>query len=180
MWKDKVDSSWTLFLDRDGVINQRIFGGYIKSPDEFVFLPGVKRGLQRLRRQFSRIVIVTNQQGVGKGIMGLDQLNSVHEFMLNALSKEGITIDNIYFATNLREAVNDRRKPNSTMAEEAKADFSEIDFKKSIMVGDTDSDLLFGINLGMKTVLIKSEEKVSVQSDLVIENLIELANEFDL
>lgn len=173
----KTDTTWTLFLDRDGVINKRKEGGYITSIKEFVFLPHVLDGLKILSKQFSKIIIVTNQQGVGKGIMDDATLVDIHNFMIEKLESENINIDGIYFATNLRNATNDRRKPSVSMALEAKNDFPEIDFNKSIMVGDTDSDLLFGKSLNMKTVLIKSGEKITEKPDVVVNNLKELANE---
>ena len=109
--------SWTLFLDCDGVINKRNQNRYIASVEEFLFLPFVLEGLKRLLKQFSKIIIVSNQQGVDKGIMS--------------------------------------------------------------MVGDTDSDIRFGMNLGMKTVLIKSEEKIMVEPNIIVSNLKELANAFN-
>lgn len=171
--------SWTLFLDRDGVINNRKQGGYITSVEEFQFLPFVKEGLKRLSKQFFRIIIVTNQQGVGKGIMTEVRLEEIHSHMIKELKKEGVEINKICVATNLRGAEKDRRKPSSVMGEETKIDFPEIDFNRSVMVGDTDSDMKFGMNLGMKTVLIKSDEEVRVKPDIIVNNLKELANAFN-
>lgn len=172
----KIDSSWSLFLDRDGVINERNFDGYITSPSDFKFLPKVIEGLKDLSKQFSRIIIVTNQQGVGKGVMTETVLQEIHDAMCDTLKVENITIDKVLFATNLRNAKIDRRKPNSAMALEAKKEFPEIDFTKSLMVGDTDSDLQFGMNLGMKTVLIASAEKVNVEPNIKVNNLKELVD----
>lgn len=175
----KVDSSWTLFLDRDGVINQRNFEGYITSVNDFIFLPHAIEGLKLLSQQFSKIFVVTNQQGVAKQIMTEQTLNEIHQHMIDTLKNEGVSIDKVYFATNIRGAENDRRKPNNAMALEAKRDFPTIDFKRSVMVGDTASDLKFGMNLGMKTVLIQSEEKVDLTPDLTVKHLNELANVFN-
>jgi|SRR5690554_341975 len=175
----KIDSTWTLFLDRDGVINERNFEGYITSVNDFIFLPNAIEGLIKLSQQFSKIIIVTNQQGVGKKIMTEETLNEIHTYMIECLSKEGVIIDKVYFASNLRGAKVDRRKPNSAMALEAKKDFPEIDFKHSVMVGDTSSDLKFGMNLGMKTVLIKSKENVDLIPDLKVKHLKELADVFN-
>jgi histidinol-phosphate phosphatase family protein len=172
----KIDSSWTLFLDRDGVINERNFEGYITSIKDFIFLPDVKEGLKIISKQFSRIIVVTNQQGIGKGTMSENTLNEIHNYMVKSLKVEGVIIDYVFFASNLRGAQIDRRKPRSAMANEAQALFPEIDFSKSIMVGDTSSDIEFGMNLGMKTVLITSAEKVSVESDIKVNNLKELSD----
>lgn len=179
MLAHEIDSSWTLFLDRDGVINRRIMGGYVKEPAAFHFLPHVLEGLKRLAPQFSHIVIVTNQQGVGKGLMTEDELEIVHHYMLKQFKENGIKIDKIYCATNLKGAENDRRKPLPIMALEAKADFPEIVFEKSIFVGDTTSDIQFGMNLGMKTVMISTGEMVDLTPGLGVRNLKELADELE-
>src|SRR5690554_3601621 len=142
-----IDSSWTLFLDRDGVLNQRNFEGYITSVKDFKILPGVIEGLKRLTKQFNRIIIVTNQQGIGKKMMTEVQLDEIHSFMIEEFSKNAIQIDKVFHASNLRGAINDRRKPGSAMAREAKSIFPEIEFDKSLMVGDTASDIQFGMNL---------------------------------
>ncbi|WP_107039908.1 D-glycero-alpha-D-manno-heptose-1,7-bisphosphate 7-phosphatase [Brumimicrobium mesophilum] len=172
----KIDSSWTLFLDRDGVINERNFEGYITSTSDFKFLPFVFKGLKKMSKQFSRIIVVTNQQGLGKGIMTETTLDTIHYEMCKALKAEGIIVDKVFYASNLRGAKMDRRKPNEAMGIEAQNEFPEIDFKKSIMVGDTGSDLQFGMNLGMKTVLIHSAEIVTIEPDIKVNNLNELAD----
>lgn len=175
----KVDKTWTLFLDRDGVINRRIIGGYITKPKYFEFLPFVIEGLKRLSIQFSRIFIVTNQQGVAKGIMSEDELKAVHHYMQTEFENNGIKVDKIYCATNISGAEGDRRKPNPAMALEAQVEFQNIDFKKAIFVGDTNSDIQFGMNLGMKTVWIKSDEKIDLNPDIIVQNLKELADELE-
>lgn len=176
----EIDESWTLFIDRDGVINKRNFDGYITTSDNFNFLPGVFEGLKRLRNKFGRIILVTNQQGVGKGLMTERNLEELHGYMTDELKEHGVHLDAIYAATNTRGARNDRRKPRPNMALEARQEFKEIDFSKSVMIGDTDGDLRFGMNLGMTTVLVRSDEKVEGQPDFIINDLEELANEWNL
>lgn len=175
-----IDSTWTLFLDRDGVINRRDFNGYIKNIDQFEFLPGVIKGLQRLSNHFGRLIIITNQQGVAKGLMTERNLEQLHGYMVEQLAHSNIKIDAIYAATNMRGARNDRRKPRPNMGLEARRDFQDIDFKKSVMVGDTDSDIRFGMNLGMTTVLIRSDEKVEGKPDFIVNDLEQLANDWNL
>lgn len=156
-WKNIVDSSWTLFLDRDGVINQRIIDGYVKCCDEFVFLPLVKEAFTKFSKVFSRIIIVSNQQGIGKGLMTFDDLSKIHSFMQNEVEKAGGRIDAIYVCPQLKTEPDNFRKPYPKMAFMAKEQFSEIDFSKSIMVGDSKSDIEFGKNFGAKTILIDSK-----------------------
>lgn len=153
---NSVDRIWTLFLDRDGVINKRPVGDYVKSPEGFDFLPGVLDALRTLSEKFGRIVIVTNQQGIGKNLMTEGDLEAVHQKMMAEIDKTGGRIDKIYYCPDLAKSPENCRKPGLTMANRAKADFPEIDFRKSVMAGDTKSDLEFGRNAGMIPVLINT------------------------
>lgn len=157
----KIDPSWTLFLDRDGVINQRIVGDYVKNNSEFILLPGVAEAISISNRLFNRVVVVTNQQGIGKGLMTTCNLNDVHRYCLELLKPMNAHIDAFYHAPALSSENSESRKPNTGMGYQAQKDFPEIDFRKSIMVGDSDSDIEFGKNLGMFTVFIdqKNREK---------------------
>ena len=76
----QIDKQWSLFLDRDGVINRRIVDAYVRDPSEFVFLPRVPEAMALLRRIFGYVFLVTNQQGIGKGLMGVDDLERVHAY----------------------------------------------------------------------------------------------------
>jgi histidinol-phosphate phosphatase family protein len=171
----QVDKSWSLFLDRDGVINVRKKGGYVTKKEEFVFLANVKGAIAGMCRLFARVVICTNQQGISKGLYTPEDLHNVHNYMLDEIGVYGGFIDGIYFAPELASDLNNTRKPKPDMALQAQKDFPDIDFSKSIMVGDTNSDILFGKNLGMKTILITSDELVTEEPDLVLDNLWELA-----
>lgn len=171
-----TDKSWTLFLDRDGVINQRIPNAYVRHPREFEFLPGTLGALAVFEPIFSRIIIVTNQQGVGKGLMTEQDLGKVHEFMRFNIEEHGGRIDAIYACTELASLNPHCRKPNPGMGEQAKAQFPDIDFSRSVMVGDSISDIQFGKNLGMKTVFLegKLEDEVRIHDyhpDLICEDL---------
>ncbi len=174
MLKDIIDFSWTLFLDRDGVINRRIMNGYVQKIEDFHFNDGVLDFLKFAHLHFHKIVVVTNQQGVGKGVMSQEDLENIHRFMLNTVINHSGRIDKIYVAANLKDAVDNIRKPLPLMGYQAQQDFPTIDFSKSIMIGDTNSDILFGKKLGMKTVLVKSDEVVNESSDFTINNLTEL------
>ncbi|MBU1011983.1 MAG: HAD family hydrolase [Bacteroidetes bacterium] len=154
-----IDKSWTLFLDRDGVINRRIKDDYVKSIAEFVFLEKVPESLEKLTKLFGRIFIVTNQQGVGKGLINLSDLQIIHTFMLNEIEKAGGKIDQVFFCPELNETNHPDRKPQIGMALKAKGEFPEIDFSKSIMVGDSISDIEFGKNAGMRTVFVSAKHK---------------------
>ena len=145
-------SSWSLFLDRDGVLNRRLIGDYVKRPAEFEWLPGVIPALRRLRARFGRLLVVTNQQGVGKGLMTTDDLAAVHHRMRAQAAANGVTFDGVYACTALAGDGDPCRKPAPGMALQAQADFPEIDFARSVMVGDSPSDMSFGESLHMTCV----------------------------
>lgn len=149
----KVDKTWTLFLDRDGVINHEKKQDYILNWNEFKFYDGVKEAMNILNTRFNNIVMVTNQKGVGKRLMNVDDLNFIHNNMLQEINACGGRIDKIYFCSDLEDS-SPNRKPNAGMAFQAKADFPVIDFTKSIIVGNKPSDMKFGRNAGMHTVFV--------------------------
>ena len=171
----KIDDSWTLFLDRDGVINKRKMGDYIKTVDEFVFLPGVLDAIQILTQKFGKIFIVTNQQGIGKGLMTETDLKEIHHYMIQEIILNEGEITKVFHAPGISSAENDLRKPNPGMAFLAQIEFNDVNFEKSVMVGDTDSDVIFGRNLGMKTVRVHSEDTISVNADQTVNSLLEFA-----
>lgn len=171
----KIDKSWTLFLDRDGVINERIFGGYVSTPDQFHFLDGVPEAILEFRKMFQRAIVITNQQCIGKNIISRRNLNDIHRYMQEQLMLNDTHLDAVYYAPEMSTDPDSTRKPKPYMGIEAQKDFPEIDFSKSWMVGDTDSDILFGKNLGMKTARIVTEEPVSVAADISCNSLYELA-----
>ncbi|MCZ2223712.1 MAG: HAD family hydrolase [Chitinophagales bacterium] len=150
---NNIHHSWALFLDRDGVINHEKDGSYIFNWQEFHFYDGVKKALKILNNHFGTIVMVTNQRGIGKKLMTEDDLNNIHQNMLEEINKKGGRIDKIYYCSDLENS-SPNRKPNHGMALQAKNDFPLIDFSKSIMVGNKLSDMQFGRNAGMYTVFV--------------------------
>lgn len=150
-----IDKSWTLFLDRDGVINIEKKDDYIYHPGEFEFYTGAMESLRTFSERFNKVLIVTNQRGVEKGLMTLENLHDIHDHMTDELTKIGATIDKIYYCTSLDNS-HPNRKPQPGMAFQAKQDFPDIDFSKSVMVGNNLSDMEFGRNAGMYTVFVKT------------------------
>ena len=146
-----IDRSWSLFLDRDGIINERIIDGYVQNPAQFVLLPYVREAFVELRQRFGHIFLVTNQQGIGKGLMSEQDLEQVHGYMEAELE---FPFDRIYFCPELASANSPFRKPEIGMALQAQRDFPDVDFSRSVMVGDAVSDMLFGEKAGMFTVFI--------------------------
>jgi len=148
-----INSDWTLFLDRDGVINDEKLGEYILHWDYFIFSKGVLDVFKTLSDRFNRIIIVTNQKGVGKGLMTKEALDSIHYEMQREVEIVGGRIDRIYACTDLDDN-SPMRKPNHGMALQAQKDFPDIDLSKSIMVGNKLSDMRFGRAAGMFTVFV--------------------------
>lgn len=169
--KIRINNTWTLFLDRDGVINKRIVGDYVKRVEEFHFMPGALKAIVQFSKMFQRIVVVTNQQGIGKGFMTERNLLEVHRYMQSDVEKHGGKIDAVYFAPQLSSENSEMRKPKIGMALQAKSDFPEIDFSKSVMIGDSDSDIAFGQKAGMITVKLDNVDPSKSEADFFRENL---------
>lgn len=168
-----------LFLDRDGTLNQRIMGGYVRSAEEFIILPGVLDALRIFAEKYERIFIVTNQQGIGKGLMTEEDLNIVHGLFLKQVEEAGGRIDKIYFCPALKSENSFMRKPSIGMAVRARHEYPEVKLKDCVMVGDTMTDMLFGRRAGMKTVLVGDEPEVARQYphlvDLRFDTILEYA-----
>jgi histidinol-phosphate phosphatase family protein len=175
--------NWTIFLDRDGVINIQKSGGYIQNCAEFQFLPKNLDVFQKISTHFETVLVVTNQQGIAKGLMTESDLNEIHDLMLAEISKAGGHINKVYFCPDFAYLNPPCRKPNIGMALQAKEDFPEIDFSKSVMVGDSDSDIEFGKRLGMLTVWIdngvssdKKRKIITAEADFVFSSLEDFVN----
>ena len=155
-----IKNSHNLYLDRDGVINEKIDNDYVKNWDEFIFINESLMAISILSEIFYKIFIVTNQRGIGKGIMTTKDLKLIHDKMISEIESNKGKIDRIYYCSDIEDS-SFNRKPNPGMALNSKNDFNDIDFNKSFMVGDQLSDIEFGKNLGMKTVLIGSLNQIS-------------------
>jgi D-glycero-D-manno-heptose 1,7-bisphosphate phosphatase len=145
----------TLFLDRDGVLNDEIRDGYVLRPDMFHFSEGVLAALPLLAQHFNRIVIVTNQRCIGRGLLSVQGLQDIHAQMLQQIEQQGGRIDKIYFCPDV-DNNSPCRKPATGMGLQAQQDFPDINFSDAVMVGNTLGDMQFGKNLGMQTVFIPS------------------------
>ena len=162
-----ISDNWTLFLDRDGVINTRLIDDYVKTWDDFKFVEDVPEAIHTFSQIFNKIVVVTNQQGIGKGLMKEETLLDIHSRMKAEIEANQGRIDSIYFCPGLRQDKPFCRKPNVGMALQAKKDHPEIDFKRSVMAGDSLGDLRFGKRLKMKTILIgETNELACIHPDL--------------
>ena len=136
----------TVFLDRDGVVNRQIVGDYVRKWEDFEFLPGVFDLFGRLAGR--RVLVVTNQRGVGRGLMSEEDLRDIHERMVAGIEARGGKVDRIYCCTSA-DPDDPCRKPGTGMFLQAKADWPDIDPRTSVMVGDSDVDRDFAAACGM-------------------------------
>jgi len=146
----KQDSA--LFIDRDGVINLLLPADYVKRKEEFILLPEVIPALEIFKSLFKRIFIVTNQQGIGKGLME-DSIEEIHAYFLSQIPLN-LHPDKIYHCPHLSIENCTCRKPKPGMTLMAKNDFPEINLSSSFMIGDSESDMQFGQNAGMQSFYI--------------------------
>ena len=155
----------TLFLDRDGVINKKIDGDYVKTISDFEFIDDSVKGILLLSELFKRIIVVTNQQGIGKGLMTHDQLKKVHDYMCQKLQGK---ISKIYYCPHLEADSCSCRKPANGMLKKALQDFPDIIIKKSFLIGDSESDILAGRSMNISTVKVNKEFTLSSWANQIL------------
>lgn len=144
----------TVFLDRDGVINRKMpEGQYVTGWEHFDLLPGVAEGIAALNRKGLRVLVVTNQRGIALGLYSAADVEDIHKQLQLTLAESGAHIDGFYFCPHDKRQC-DCRKPGPGLFNQAKADFPEITPETSVIIGDSLSDIEFGMNLGLRTVFI--------------------------
>lgn len=147
----------TVFLDRDGVINCKLPEGcYVTRPEEFVLLDGVAKAIARLNRAGLLVIVATNQRGIARKRMTLDNLNAVHTALQNELAASGAHLDGIFVCPHGKDEC-DCRKPLPGLFYQAQSRFPQIEAATSVMIGDSLSDIEFGRNLGMATICVQPE-----------------------
>ena len=176
---ENIDPSWTLFLDRDGVLNHEKHVDYIRNVSELKLYDGVVDAMRIFATQFSKIIIVTNQKGIGKGLMTGQDLDAIHASLQLQIELGGGQIDAIYHCSDMADdSLN--RKPQCGMAYQAQQQFPDIDFSKSIMVGNRLSDMGFARNAGIYSVFLATThpeiEFPHPNIDFRFNSLIEFAN----
>lgn len=148
-----------VFLDRDGVINRKMpEGDYVKSRDEFEFLPGVFEACRILKENGYLCIVVTNQRCISRGIISEATLHTIHDSMSRAISAGGGSLDAVYYCPHNTHENCDCRKPKPGMIHRAVSDFLDrgvsIGLSKSYLVGDSTSDIEAGKAAGLRTVKI--------------------------
>jgi histidinol-phosphate phosphatase family protein len=169
-----------VFLDRDGVLNRKPReGDYVKHWGEFAWLPGALDALRRLHEAGALLVVITNQQGVAKGVMKLGDVNAIHERLRILGQLAGAPLAGIYVCPH-REGTCKCRKPALGLFRAARKDMPQISFKHSVVVGDSASDVEAGQKLGAKTVLIGTPGRGEPKPDAQASSLVEAADKFIL
>lgn len=143
----------TLLLDRDGTINVRRAGDYVRTWQQFQFVPGAVQAIARLSQQARHTFIVTNQRGVGRGLFTDDDLRLTHQHMLRQIEAAGGRIDGIYIST-AADKHDPGRKPNPGMFRDICRDHPDVKPETTVMIGDSDSDIEFAHNCGIRAIRV--------------------------
>lgn len=145
----------TVFLDRDGVLNEKMpEGQYVTSWNDFRLLPGVAGAIQKLNQAGVRVLVVSNQRGIALGLYTIETVRGIHDALQNLLKSQEARIDGFYFCPHDRGQCN-CRKPLPGLFEQAVADFPDIDPMSSAMLGDSLSDIEFGRRVGMRAIFLE-------------------------
>jgi len=153
-----------VFIDRDGVVN--LDRGYVYKIEDFQFIEGIFDVCRLFQQNNYKIVIISNQSGIGRGYFTADQFNLLNTWMIDAFKKEGVFIERTYYCPHHPEKGIGKykrecsfRKPNPGMILKAKKDLA-LDLKKSILIGDKETDIMAGNNAGIAhNYLINKKER---------------------
>jgi D-glycero-D-manno-heptose 1,7-bisphosphate phosphatase len=144
-----------VFLDRDGtIIVDRV---YLNDPALVEYLPGAIEGLKTLSKAGYLFVVVTNQSGVPRGLVQIENLHKIHQRIDKDLSEHAVTIAGFYFAPYMTDSDHPLRKPNPGMLVKAAAELN-IDLKASWMIGDRMLDVEAGHRAGCRSILVEGRE----------------------
>jgi D-glycero-D-manno-heptose 1,7-bisphosphate phosphatase len=162
-----------IFIDRDGTLIEEV--NFLHRVEDLRFFPYTDRAIRKLKEKGFLVIVVTNQSGIGRRKYTADDMHRIHDEIQKDLSAK---LDAFYFCPHLPDEGCRCRKPKLGMIESATADFP-IDLENSWMIGDKVLDVEFGLNAGLKTVLVltgygrKDREKLTRKPDLIAETLIE-------
>ncbi|MBI4000662.1 MAG: lipopolysaccharide heptosyltransferase II [Nitrospira defluvii] len=141
----------TVFLDRDGTLNEDT--GYVKSPEEMALLPGVGAALARLQQAGARLVVVTNQSGLGRGYFAGKDLEAIHGKLRLLLAEDKVTLDGLYFCPHHPDDRCNCRKPAPGMIERAVAEL-QVDLSRAYLIGDSARDVELAKQVGVQSLLV--------------------------
>ena len=152
-----------VILDRDGVINFDS-AQFIKSPEEWKPIPGSLAAIARLNQQGYRVVVATNQSGIGRGLFGMDTLNAIHDKMLKAAAQVGARIDAVFFCPHTNSDACACRKPKTGMLHEIATRYN-TDLAGVPVVGDSLRDLQSAVAAGAQPMLVMTGKGVKTATD---------------
>ena len=160
-----------IVLDRDGTIV--VDRNYLTDPDVLEFLPGAAQGLRRLHQRGHRLVIVSNQSGVGRGLLSLQRLEQINARLTQMVRQAGAELAGAYFCPHRPEEDCDCRKPKTQLLLQAARELA-FDPADTIVIGDKSSDVELGRRVGALTILIASDRKeiaAAADADYVVTDL---------
>ena len=146
---ERVGHEWSLFLDRDGVMNRQIVGDYVRRQRDFEWLPQAASALKTLGEWAPHLVVVTNQQGIGKGLMSADDVATIHHHLRAELAADGVSIDAFQVCPHLESAGCACRKPRPGLVLDWLGEHPATESTLSIIVGDSQSDLELAHNVAI-------------------------------
>jgi D-glycero-D-manno-heptose 1,7-bisphosphate phosphatase len=169
--------SGAIFLDRDGTIN--IDKNYVYKIEDWEFLPHALKGLNILSLRGYKLVIVTNQSGIGRGYYSQHDMEKLHNYVMSLLKEQNIEIAGIYFCPHTPSEDCNCRKPKTELLKKASEDLN-IDLYKSYFIGDKTCDIKMGIDSGCKTIMVQTgacgkDGKYDVIPDFIVHDLYEAA-----
>jgi D-glycero-D-manno-heptose 1,7-bisphosphate phosphatase len=160
----KTYSTAAVFLDRDGTLMHDV--GYPNDPDSVVLLDGAAKALATLRQKGFRLVVVSNQSGIARGLVTPTQAAAVHERFVDELSRNGAALDDARYCPHGPGDGCSCRKPEAGLLVSAANDLG-IDTESSFLIGDKESDVEAGRRVGCRTILLAHERNVETQADYV-------------
>ena len=161
------------FFDRDGVVNRSPGAGYVLRREDFHLNEGIVEALAFLKARGFALILVTSQQGVGRGLMTQAELDAIHAFMQGELAKHDAAFDAIYECTHL-EGTCTCRKPSAEMILRAAREH-DLDLTQSWLVGDHDRDIQMAFNAGVpQTIRIRGEKPETVTAGHTLDSVAEL------
>ena len=156
--------SGAIFLDRDGVINRKVDGDYVRDWSQFRFLPGAVEALQRLaERGRGPLIVITNQRGIARGLMSAAAVDEIHRRMGEALAAQGVRLSGIHVCPH-EIGTCDCRKPEVGLFLEAARVDPTLELARSAVVGDSLADLEAGRRLGAQSFLVSPAPASLVQA----------------
>ncbi|NOT37372.1 MAG: HAD-IIIA family hydrolase [Saprospiraceae bacterium] len=166
---NSYSSKRTLFLDRDGVINNLRENDYVKSVEELEFTEGFLENIGRISQQFDNIFIVTNQQCIGKGIVSVETLANIHYKIIRSIRKQGGFITKVYYCPHLIEDLCNCRKPQPGLLDRIRQEYPEIRFSNSVFIGDSKTDMIAANSRNIKAILFNPKQKKFNQAGITCE-----------